>query len=251
MRYAAIALVPVFATFLFAQDQIRTETTTTWSGTLVDAACQSKHTERKESSRETNPDRSITTRTETTHTETVDCPVTATTSAFGLLTSDGRFIRFDNPSNTRVIEIVRGNQALNTHLAEQTPLRVRVIGTANGDVAVVESLGPEGSSSVTVHEAGRAVDHGPAEVLFDVRYHEDHGKLVVTATGVNFEDVSDAEHSRSWSYAQIKELKREGGNEIKIETHSGDSFEFRVDGPGMSDTVYKTLADRIVAARGR
>ena len=94
MRYAAITLIPVFASFLFAQDQIRTETTTTWSGTLVDAACQSKHTERKESSRETNPDRSITTRSETTHTETVDCPVTTTTSAFGLLTSDGRFYSF-------------------------------------------------------------------------------------------------------------------------------------------------------------
>lgn len=240
MRTLAIATILLFAGFLFAQDQGRIETRTTttkttWNGTLVDAACQSTRTVHTES----NPNRSV-----TTTTRTVECPVTSTTSTFGLVTTDGQFIRFDNASNMRVVELVRGNQAV----ADRTPLRVSVIGSANGDVAVVESLNPETSSQTVVTER---VDQGQADVMFDVRYHGDRGKLVITTKGVTFEDISDAKHSRSWNYAQIKELKRDGSREIKIEPFSGDSYEFRLDGRDLSDAVYKMIADRIVAARSR
>ena len=245
MRSTIIVTIPLYAAFVFAQDQSRTETRTTttratWDGTLVDAACQSTHTERKETNR------SVTT---TTRTETVDCPVTTTTNTFGLLTSDGRFIRFDNPSNTRVVEIVRSNKALNPY--DRTPLRVRVVGSANGDVAVVESLDPESGPQVIVGQGERVINGGQADVIFDARYHDDRGKLVLTTTGVNFEDLSNAKHSRSWSYTQIKELKRNGGNEIKIEPFSGDSYELHLEGPAMSDAVYKMIGDRIAAARSR
>jgi hypothetical protein len=203
--------------------------------------------ERRES--RINPDRSVTTRA--THAHTVECPATTATTTFGLLTSDGRLIRFDEPSNARVIEIVNSNQSMNRYLVERTPLSVSVVGADNGDVAIVESLNPGGSSTVTVAESRRVIDRGPVDVIFNVRHGDDRGKLLVTAQGVQFEDVSDADHSRGWSYAEIKELKREGDNKIKIEPRSGDSFEFRVEGPGMSDTVYEEVAARIVAARGR
>ncbi|MCU1339204.1 MAG: hypothetical protein JWO19_4785 [Bryobacterales bacterium] len=250
MKAVAIATIPLFAGFLFAQNQSRTETRTTttkttWNGTLVDAACQSTHTER----RETTSNRGVT-RSETTHTESVDCPVTTSTSLFGLLTADGRFIRFDDPSNSRVVEIVRSNQAMNRYLADRAPIRVNVIGTANGDVAVVESLNPEGQV-VTSVDADRVDSRLQPQTVFDVRYHDDRGKLVITDSGVRFEDISNAKHSRTWNYAQIKELKRNGGNEVKIEPYSGDSYELQAEGPFMSDAVYNTIADRIVAARGR
>jgi hypothetical protein len=249
-----LAVIPLFGAFLFAQDQVRTETRTTTTktsldGTLVDAACQTTRTERKETTRESNP--GVTRRTETTHTETIDCPVTTTTTTFGLLTSDGRFVRFDNPSNTRVVEIVRGNQPFNKYIVDRTPFRVKIVGTTNGDVAVVESLNPFDSATVSVRGSAERVDPASADVIFDVRHSGDRGKLFITAKGVNFEDLNDADHSRSWSYSQIKELKREGGNVIKIEPHSGDSFEFRLEGAGMTDAVYRTIGDRIVAARGR
>ena len=245
MRSAIIVTIPLCAVFVFAQGQSRTETRTTttkttWNGTLVDAACQSTHTER----RETN--RSVTT---TTRTETVDCPVTTATSTFGLLTSDGRFIRFDNPSNARVIEIMRSNKAWNPY--DRTPLRVRVIGSANGDVAVVEALDPEAGPQVIVEQGDRVINGGQTDVIFDARYHDDRGKLILTTTGVNFEDLSNSKHSRSWSYMQIKELKRNSGNEIKIEPFSGDSYELHLEGPAMSDAVYKMIGDRVAAARSR
>jgi hypothetical protein len=251
MRPIAIAIIPLFAGFLFAQERTETRTTTTkttWNGTLVDAACQTTHTERTESTRTPDAIGGVRTRTQTTHTERVDCPVTTTTTTFGLLTADGRFLRFDDPSNRRVVEIVRGNQVFN--LAGGNPLRVNVIGTANGDVAVVETLNPvTGTSTVTVGQADRSAA-AQSDVIFDARYNDDRGKLIVTATGVNFENLSDADDSRSWSYGQIKELKREGRT-VKIEPHSGDSYEFRLEGSAMSDAVYNTIANRIVASRRR
>src|SRR5260370_40565179 len=109
-RVAAIAIIPLFAGFLYAQTQSRTETQTTttkstWNGTLVDAACQTTHMEHHESSQQTNAGQTVTSKSDTTRTETADCPVTTTTTTFGLLTPEGRFIRFDEPSNTRVVEI--------------------------------------------------------------------------------------------------------------------------------------------------
>jgi len=225
---------------------VTTETKTTWNGTLVDAACQNTRTERRET-REVDATRTTTTKTETTRTDSADCPVTASTSTFGLITSDGRLIRFDNPSNTRVVEIVRNNQSLNRSLGTRTPLKVRVNGTANGDVAVVESLSADVATVATVGDAERLAE--PSEVIFEARYHDDNGRLVVTAKGINFEDLSDAKHSQRWSYTQIKELKRDG-NQIKINPYSGDDFEFRVQG-SMSDAVYKMIGDRIAAARSR
>src|SRR5205085_1712890 len=172
MRSIALTIIPLFAGFLFAQDQSRTETRTTttkttWNGTLVDAACQSTHTQHQETSRETNADRTVTTKSETTHTETVDCPVTTTTTTFGVLTPEGRFIRFDEPSNARAVEIVKTNHAWNKYLTDRAPLRVRVIGSANGDVAVVESINSEVGQPVTSGEAER-VNPGKAEAMFDV-----------------------------------------------------------------------------------
>jgi hypothetical protein len=242
MRPVTIGTLALFTSLVYAQSERRTEVTTTkttWNGTLVDAACQSSRTERHESTHENTPERS--TKTETTRVESVECPATTTTSSFGLLTSDGRFIRFDNPSNTRVTEVVRSNKAL----VDRTPLQVRVVGAANGDVAIVESLSPEGSP---VGQADRLAV--PTQLIFDVRYHDDRGKLVLNEQSVRFEDISEAKHSHTWTYGQIKELKRQGGNEIKIEPFSGDSMELHLEGPAMSDAVYNTIADRIVAARG-
>src|SRR5260370_6183546 len=204
-RFLVIGVIPFFAGFLFAQDQRRTETTTTkttWNGTLIDAACQSTHTEHKEASTKTNSDQSVTTKTETSHTETVDCPVTTTTTTFGLLTSDGRYIRFDQPSNTRVVDVVRTNKTWSPYLAKRTPLRVRVSGAVNGDVAVVETIDADSAGTGVTGEASRMIDSAPAghmEAEFDVRYHNDRGGLIGGAGGLVVDDLSNTVHSANWS----------------------------------------------------
>ena len=142
-RFATVALAPLFATFLWAQaDQTRTETTTTttWNGTLVDAGCRSTHTENR--STETSNPADGTTKTVTTKTNTVntECPATITTTTFGLVTPEGKYVRFDEPSNTRVIEVVKNNKKYKEYLEGKKPVHVQVIGTANGDVVVVKTI---------------------------------------------------------------------------------------------------------------
>jgi len=66
--------------------------------------------------------------------------VTTTTTSFGLLTPEGRYVRFDDPSNSRIIEVVKRNKKWNTYITERTPLKVRVIGRPEGDVVVMESI---------------------------------------------------------------------------------------------------------------
>src|SRR5260370_32119333 len=140
-KFATIGLVPLFAGFLWAQEASRTTTTTTttWNGTLVDWTCQSSHSEQKESSTQTNPDQSVTHK-ESSRSTTVTCPVTTTTTSFGLLTSEGRYVHFDEPSNTKIVEVVKSNKDWNRFIAGKKPLTVSVVGAANGDVVVLESI---------------------------------------------------------------------------------------------------------------
>ena len=151
IKFAAVAMIPLFAGFLCAQDQqtTRTEThssttKTTFNGTLVDAACQSSHSEHNESSSSSSTEGGVTTnRSESSHSETTkdaDCPVTTTTTTFGLMTPDGKYVRFDQPSNTRITETVKTNKTWSKDMSDRTPIRVRVVGTPNGDVVVMESI---------------------------------------------------------------------------------------------------------------
>ena len=143
-KLAIFAVIPLFAGFLCAQSSQTTETrttttttrTNTWNGVLVDAGCMSKHSENKETT--TTPEGSTTTTTrESTY---VDCPVSSSTTQYGLRTADGRFLRFDEPSSTKVIEIVKHNKTWTDEMNNHKPVNVRVVGTPNGDMIVVESV---------------------------------------------------------------------------------------------------------------
>ena len=136
---AVLALCPLFAAFLMAQQpqaqNTTTTTTTTWNGTLLDAGCRATHTETKETKSDESGTKSTTTRTTKT-----DCPVATTTTAFGVLTSDGKYIRFDPSSNTRIVEMIKNNNKWNKEIGEHAPVTVRVLGKANGDTIVLESI---------------------------------------------------------------------------------------------------------------
>src|ERR1700737_5176844 len=111
IKFAAVAMIPLFAGFLCAQDQqtTRTEThssttKTTWNGTLIDAVCQSSHSEHHESSSSSSSEGGVTTnRSESSHSETTkdaDCPVTTTTTIFGLIPSEGKTDGSVHPTTT-------------------------------------------------------------------------------------------------------------------------------------------------------
>jgi hypothetical protein len=68
--------------------------------------------------------------------------VTTTTTTFGLLTPEGKYVRFDDPSNARVIEMVKGNKKWHTYITDRKPLKVTVVGEpqTHGDTVVVETI---------------------------------------------------------------------------------------------------------------
>jgi len=149
-KLTAIAIAPLFAGFLFAQAEqsaqreSKTETTTTtntWNGTLVDASCRTTHSAHRESNETSKVDENTTKETKTTSdSSSVECPVTTTTSAFGIMTSDGKYIPFDDPSNTKVVQVMKSNKNWSKNLEDRKPVSVRVVGNQKGDVIVVESI---------------------------------------------------------------------------------------------------------------
>lgn len=153
IRFAAIAVIPLFAGFLYAQNtettthsESHTSTTrsTNWDGTLVDASCRASHSEHHESSSTSRSDNGVTSRTESSHSESSrtdnDCPVTSSTTSFGFTTPDGHYMRFDNPSNTRIVQEMRTNKTWTKSINDKEPVRVHVVGTPNGDVVVMDSI---------------------------------------------------------------------------------------------------------------
>ncbi len=92
------------------------------------------HTETKQT---TTDERSTTT---TTTTKNVECPVTTETTAFELITPEGKHVRFDPESNTKIITIVKGNKEWTKTIQDRGPLQVRVVGTPRGDVVVLDSI---------------------------------------------------------------------------------------------------------------
>jgi hypothetical protein len=132
-KFATLAVVPLFAGFLFAQTSQTTTTTTTTNninGTLVDWGCASTHQETKSSDANS---------TTTTTKDTVNCPVMETSTSFGLLTPEGKYVRLDDAGNQRVIEMVKGKH-WKTYITEHKPIKVHVVGTQNGDVFVVKTI---------------------------------------------------------------------------------------------------------------
>lgn len=99
----------------------------TLGGMLVDQGCYTTHTRHKE----TNSDDNSTTTTETTKVAT-ECPATTTTSSFAMVTPEGKFVRFDEAGNTRVIEMVKSNKNWRNYIIGRKPVKVHVVGDSNG-----------------------------------------------------------------------------------------------------------------------
>ena len=141
MKLAIIALVPLLAGYLGAQtSQSETKTTTTTStvnldGTLIDQGCYTRHSQTKE----TNSDVNSTTTTRTEKVET-NCPVTTSTTSFGLATPDGKIVHFDDASNARVVEMLKTDKDWQDAMNDHKPVKVRVVAMPNGDVMVIKEI---------------------------------------------------------------------------------------------------------------
>jgi hypothetical protein len=86
----------------------------TWNGTLVDVMCKDKdiagHTKK--------------------------CAVGCAKSGFGLVTSDGKFVKFDEAGNSKALAALKATD-------KEKDLKAKVEGTLDGDIVQVSSISIE------------------------------------------------------------------------------------------------------------
>jgi hypothetical protein len=75
------------------------------------------------------------------------------------------------------------------------------------------------------------------------------GRLMVTADMVAYESIDNVQSSRRWQFKDIKEIKLKNPYEIEIEPFVGDRYNLKLEGKGMDAGDFKTIVDRITAAR--
>jgi hypothetical protein len=101
MKHAT--LIVAFAALAAAADS--------YTGTVVDVMCRTKDL--------------------AGHTR--ECAITCSKTGYGLVTADGKFLKFDEAGNARTLAMLRKS-------AKEKELKAKVSGTLSGDVLRVESV---------------------------------------------------------------------------------------------------------------
>jgi hypothetical protein len=83
----------------------------TWSGSVVDVNCKSKDL--------------------SSHTR--DCAIRCSRSGYGLVTADGKFIKFNEQGNAKALAALKAS-------TKENDLKAKVTGTLKDDVIEVESI---------------------------------------------------------------------------------------------------------------
>lgn len=84
--------------------------------------------------------------------------------------------------------------------------------------------------------------------VYDVRNGDQQGKLVFKEDTLGFESLSDARQSRTWKYAEIREVSKKR-KELSVRPFKGSKYAFQFANNGMRDRLYTMITDRVVAAR--
>jgi hypothetical protein len=83
----------------------------TWTGTIVDVMCKGRDL--------------------ASHTR--DCALNCAKGGFGLVTAEGKFVKFNESGNARTLALLKKS-------AKEKDLKAKVTGTLDGDVIKVEGL---------------------------------------------------------------------------------------------------------------
>ncbi len=101
-------LLGITASFVFFSAAALAET---WTGTVVDTMCKGKDV--------------------ASHTR--QCALGCAKSGFGIVTSDGKFIKFDESGNAKTLAALKSSN-------KDKDLRAKVTGNLNDDVIAVQSI---------------------------------------------------------------------------------------------------------------
>jgi hypothetical protein len=73
--------------------------------------------------------------------------------------------------------------------------------------------------------------------------------LIVTEKGLSYESIDNLSDSRQWGFTDIKKLALNNPYEIRIVPFDGSEYKLALQGTGMDKAIFKTLVDRVTAAR--
>jgi hypothetical protein len=101
-------------------------------------------------------------------------------------------------------------------------------------------------------ERSRTVTTFSTEVKHDHR--DDHtdctGRLLADDTGLRFESVSNASHSKSWNYNDLQSFVGEKQNSLlKVMSKNGENYHFKTVNGKTAGGLYDIVSKKIVAAR--
>jgi hypothetical protein len=104
--------------------------------------------------------------------------------------------------------------------------------------------------------AGGATPRSGEPLILAVRH--DHtvrsgctGRLIITDDRINYESVSDLDHSRQWNMRDIRELKRKNPYHLEIDGFGEGDYNFNLQGRSLDTDEFRKLVDRIAAARAQ
>jgi len=86
-------------------------------------------------------------------------------------------------------------------------------------------------------------------MMIDVRNGDQSGKLLINDNDVAFESLTDGKRSRTWKYAEVREVTKRGRKEMRIRPFKGDRYDFQFPDRGQRDKIYDAIANRVVTAR--
>jgi hypothetical protein len=154
---------------------------------------------------------------------------------------------------------IQTNEPVRGRSGELRTLNFRV--SSGGDPSVVTNWFGSGAGKSALAAPGIPVPAAAAataatetatfQARHNHRFGDCKGQLLFTADQVSYESVDSVSHSRRWEYKSIKETSLPNPYELELTPFSGGTYKFFLDGSGMNPAAYKTLVDRVVAARAQ
>ena len=122
-------------------------------------------------------------------------------------------------------------------------LKITVVDQANA-TAITKwiEMPVERSRTVTTHSTDVKHDHKGQGSC--------NGKLIAGETSLQFESVSEADHSKTWNYNDLQSFEKEKDHSLlKVTSKTGEKFEFKTVNGATAGAVYDLVAQKIVANR--
>jgi hypothetical protein len=145
-----------------------------------------------------------------------------------------------NEQGTVVVEMAR---PVTDRFGSRSNLEIRIVDPSTG--AVLSKM------------LGVPVERSRTETVYSLDVRHDHkgeggcdGRLIADDSRLRFESVTEANHSRTWNYNDLRSFDSERDHALlHVRPASGEAYDFNVRNGATAGAMYKLVSDKIIAAR--